>query len=121
MTPLEWNPRSDTSVGAELKQLIETAAAAIQREDELIRVRIAAALESGDAAKKRAFSNVGQGVSYWLYETTLVYFIWSAWAATGKAAALDWNIRGIEGETGAPHERAAQSVDLGIFSDASQA
>jgi hypothetical protein len=57
-----------------LRQLGDLAAFALHQEDLLLR----GALRARDAAA--AYGNVAPGLTYWLYETTLVYLVFRAWA-----------------------------------------
>ena len=67
----------------ELLRVLRVAARALQSEDQSLR----SALEAQeDIARK--ISN-GHGLTYWVYETTLVYTIWKAWLRETK---VSWEV-----------------------------
>jgi hypothetical protein len=75
---------------------MEAAASALSDEDALL-AKALTEVRARSAAHKQAFEHVGIGISYWLYETTVVYLIWRAWVTAGTAAAWDWTVADLEG------------------------
>lgn len=105
-----------------LEQLADIAKAGLEEEDKLLSgllsKQVPASAESGSAAKKRAFGRVGRGLSYWLYETTLVYLVWRSWIKEGVPAALDWTVADLSfGEKTASKLSKGRRFDLVVFDD----
>lgn len=61
--------------------LFEAATAALEVEDTLLRE----AIRTGQPTKG-GYANVAHGLSYWLFETTLVYFVFRAWVMRSRVA-----------------------------------
>jgi len=76
---------SNLPVGDELRRLLRVAAKALQAEDQLLR----AALEAQEDIQGTTIAN-GRGLTYWVYETTLVYTIWKAWL---HEAHVEWEVK----------------------------
>lgn len=65
---------------SDLARLCTAASRELEREDRALQ----AAFEEG--AKRGHYGEVGQGLTYWLYETTLVYIIFRAWIPIANVA-----------------------------------
>ena len=86
-----WTARGTTD--PELAALMEVAAAALYAEDQHLARILDAGSAHGATSTHPAIANVGHGLSYWVYETTLVYVIWRAWLESGHVAAWDWTLQ----------------------------
>lgn len=91
------------------------AACALADEDLLLRNGIEAARQS--AVSRNAFDRVGAGLSYWLYETTLVYIIWRSWMLQGEAAAWDWTAKDLSSAQSPMHDAAREQLDLVLLGE----
>lgn len=91
------------------------AARALAAEDLLLRDGIKAARQSANA--RYAFDRVGAGLSYWLYETTLVYIIWRSWMLQGEAAAWDWTAKDLSSAQGPIRGTGRERFDLVLLGD----
>lgn len=91
-----WQSHAGAAVDARLEALMEAAADALAKEDALLRGLV----EGGRTSRQSsvAFAKVGKGLSYWVYETTLVYVLWKRWCAEGETPAWDWTFRELRGE-----------------------
>lgn len=79
----------------DLADLFLSAAEALLKEDTRLetafrRVSRGAEARGAGGAVDAAYGTVGHGLSYWLYETTLVYLVFRSWIEAGYAVAWDW-------------------------------
>lgn len=113
--PLRWEP--EVANDLDMDALMNAAVQALEEEDqELAKVLTNGAQRSGRAFHS-AFSNVGRGLSYWLYETTIVYLIWKRWVRNGTAVAWDWTAAELKRarRLREPGISGKQRIDLVVF------
>ncbi|MBA3375758.1 MAG: hypothetical protein H0U00_08095 [Actinobacteria bacterium] len=108
-----WKRNTRVANDKELASLMELAAVALKEEDR----RLAKAIDAGRKTRHRTLTEVGSGLSYWVYETTLVYLIWRAWIENGKLAAWDWTASGLAADRSSIRGRGGLRFDLVAFAD----
>lgn len=110
-----WDPAPAHRHDKQLAFLMNTAAHGLAMEDKHLATRVRDGKDSRVRAMQHAFGHVGPGLSYWLYETTLVYLIWRAWLDAGVSAALDWSRAQLEAKDPSIPNGRGQSHDLAVF------
>ncbi len=124
MSQKNYWTRRDGPPDDELASLMEVAACALLAEDQRLAAGLrgtpltAASGAPGWTAAQQghtAIARVGHGLSYWVYETTLVYVIWRAWIESGRVAAWDWTLRELAGRERIPHGDGGLRYDLVLF------
>jgi hypothetical protein len=94
-----WKPSARSRKNRELAELMNLASSALEAEDRRIARSVETSRNDATApSRQHASREVGRGLSYPLYETTLVYFVWRGWMAAGKPAALDWTAAQLAGK-----------------------
>ncbi len=110
-----WEPTRSAQHDEQLAFLMNTAAKGLAQEDQHIAARVRGGRASPILTMQHAFGGVGPGLSYWLYETTLVYLTWRAWVDAGVSAALDWSLAQLEAGESSTRKGRARSYDLAVF------
>jgi hypothetical protein len=112
-----WVPDANADENVELGSLMDIATAALRSEDKTVAglIEMAGATEP-ESASRHSANGAGRGLSYWVYETTLVYIVWRAWMKEGKATALDWSGAQLEGAAATRSKDGGKSYDLVVFS-----
>ncbi len=110
-----WEPARRDQYDERLAFLMNTAAKGLAQEDKQIAARVRDGRASPMPTMQHAFGGVGPGLSYWLYETTLVYLTWRAWVDAGVSAALDWSLAQLEAGEPSTRKDRGKSYDLAVF------
>jgi hypothetical protein len=70
-------PDAAADENVELGSLMDAAAAALREEDKTVAGLIETArAKEPESPEHRSTTGAGRGLSYWVYETTLVYTVW---------------------------------------------
>lgn len=110
-----WEPAQAYQHEEQLAHLMNIAGRGLEQEDQRVAASVRAGQRSQLPPMRHAFGRVGPGLSYWLYETTLVYLVWRSWVDSGVSAALDWSLAQLEAGERSGRKDRGKSYDLAVF------
>lgn len=111
-----WKPEPVSANDGVLTELMESAGQELAQENATLSELIEKAATQTSKGHDAAYGRAGRGLSYWLYEDTLVYLVWKAWVRLGKAVAWDWTVRDLRGSRPErPQNGDKQKIDLVVF------